>query len=268
MELICSGTPSKGHIDDKQCIQCALDRDNTCGYDYALLKSMFYGSDRSGIHVTDLTGCLRKAYLDKKKPKPQYVHERLLLTIGTAMHGFLEEGDEFIDAELPLEAYGVRGTADVVYKSNGDIIDYKTTRWLNPAKLPYGSHEAQVNIYAHLLEGMGRRVGNLYIQYIDMSGPTKCRQCKLPVRPEKSGILTCPRCGNEPRNAHLGAYLIEIPKYDEEEIKELVEERRGTLEFAFEMDGKPDAEPGFLCAYCSHWEFGDCEEGKLEVGYD
>lgn len=268
MNLICSGIPSKGVITDKECIACALARDNTCGYDYALLKSMFYGSDRSGIHVTDLTGCLRKAYLDKESTKPQYVHERLVLTIGTAMHGFLEEGDEWIDAELPVEAFGVRGTADVVYKADGRVIDYKTTRWLNPSKLPYGSHELQVNIYAHLLRGMGKSTGDLFIQYIDMSGPTKCRTCKLPVRPEKDGRLTCPRCGTEPRNAHLGAYLIEVNKYDEEEIKELVEERRGALEFAFDMDSKPDAEPGFLCAYCPHWEYGDCEEGKAELGYE
>ena len=163
------------------------------------------------MHVTDLTGCLKKAYLDKAKPKPQWVHERLVLFIGTAMHGLLEEGDEIIDAELPLEAYGVRGTADVVYKADGRVIDYKTTRWLNPSKLPYGSHELQVNIYAQLLRGMGREVSDLFIQYIDMSGPTKCRQCRLPVRPEASGILACPRCGVAPKNAHLGVALMEVP---------------------------------------------------------
>ena len=266
MDVICSGTPSKGTITAEGCIDCALARENTCGYDYALLKSMFYGSDRSGIHVTDLTGCLRKAYLDKEKPKPQWVHERLVLFIGTAMHGFLEEGDEYIDAELPLEAFGVRGTADVVYKADGRVIDYKTTRWLNPAKLPYGSHELQVNIYAQLLRGMGREVTDLFIQYIDMSGPTKCRQCRLPVRPEKSGILTCPRCGTEPRNAHLGAYLVAIHSMPDHEIRTLIEIRRGALDFANEMSSAPDAEPGFLCAYCAHWEYGECPEGEAEVG--
>ena len=265
MNVICSGTPSKGTLSTEDCISCALARENSCGYDYALLKSMFYGSDRSGIHVTDLTGCLKKAYLDKEIPKPQWVHERLVLFIGTAMHGFLEEGDEYIDAELPLEAFGVRGTADVVYKADGRVIDYKTTRWLNPSKLPYGSHELQVNIYAQLLRGMGREVSDLFIQYIDMSGPTKCRSCKLPVRPDENGALACPKCGNEPRNAHLGAYLVEIWPQPLLELSELIMERKGALDIANDSGIWPDAEPGFLCAYCSHWEDGDCPEGEREV---
>lgn len=266
MKIRCSGTPSLGVLEESECLECALSRTNTCGFDYALLKSMFYGSDRSGVHVTDLTGCLRKAYLDKEKPKPMYVHERLVLTLGTAVHGFLEEGDEYIDCELPLEAYGVVGTADVVYKADGRIVDYKTTRWLNPAKLPYGSHQLQVNIYAHLLRGMGRKVSDLFIQYIDMSGPTKCRRCKLPVRPTEGGLLVCPKCETMPRNAHLGAYMVNIPIMHPDEVKELVDERRELLDMAFESGLPPDAEPGFLCAYCSHWEAGDCEEGRMEVG--
>lgn len=266
MKINCSGYPSKGTITIDECLQCSLDRDNTCGYDYALLKGMFYGSDRSGIHVTDLTGCLRKAYLDKEKPKPQWVHERLVLFIGTAMHGFLEEGDEYIDAELSLEAFGVRGTADVVYKADGRVIDYKTTRWLNPSKLPYGSHELQVNIYAQLLRGMGREVSDLFIQYIDMSGPTKCRNCRLPVRPDHTGELVCPRCDKQPANAHLGAYLVEIPVMPAHEIRTSIEMRRNDIQVAFDTGIFPDAEPGFLCSYCSHWEEGDCDEGEAEVG--
>jgi CRISPR/Cas system-associated exonuclease Cas4 (RecB family) len=266
MNVICSGTPSKGILSTEECVQCALDRENTCGYDYALLKSMFYGSDRSGVHVTDLTGCLRKSWLDKNKPKPQWVHERLVLFIGTAMHGFLEEGDEYIDAELPLEALGVRGTADVVYKADGRVIDYKTTRWLNPTKLPYGSHTLQVNVYAYLLEAMGREVSDLYIQYIDMSGPTKCRRCKLPVRPNDGGVLLCPKCEAQPRNAHLGAYLVPIAKMDAVELTNFVHDRTELINMADESEIPPDAEPGFLCAYCPHWEHGDCPEGEQEVG--
>lgn len=181
------------------------------------------------------------------------------------MHGFLEEGDEYIDAELPLEAFGIRGTADVVYKADGRVIDYKTTRWLNPANLPYGSHELQVNIYAQLLRGMGREVSDLFIQYIDMSGPTKCRTCRLAVRPEKSGKLTCPKCGAEPRNAHLGAYLVNIPPIPIPEMDRLIEERRDALDMANESGIWPDADPCFLCAFCPHREFGDCPEGEKEV---
>jgi len=46
----------------------------------------------------------------------------------------------------------------------------------------------------------------------------------------------------------------------------LIEERRGALDFANEMKSAPDAEPGFLCSYCAHWEHGDCPSGAAEVG--
>jgi hypothetical protein len=48
VEITCSGTPSKGVIAATECLECALYRENTCGYDYGLLQAMFKNSDRSG----------------------------------------------------------------------------------------------------------------------------------------------------------------------------------------------------------------------------
>ena len=250
MKYICSGSPSKGVVEADECLSCAKNRENTCGIDYGLIRALLDRQDRSEeVHVTDLTGCLRKAYWEKVNPQPRYVHEGLVLALGTAVHGFLEGSDDHMDCELPLEGLGVQGTADVVYK-DGRVVDWKSTRWMYPDKLPYGSHALQVNIYAELLRQQGRPVESLAIQYIDMSGPTKCRKCKQVVVPQ-NGDLVCPVCGDAPKGAHRGAILKEIPMLAPREIKELIEERGGALNMALESGLVPDAEPGYLCAYCS-----------------
>lgn len=249
--VICSN--GYGEVSVPECLDCSLSGRNHCGMDYGLLKKIHAGSDRSGVHVTDLTGCLLRAYWGKTHPKPKYVHEMLVLAMGTAIHGFLEDSDEHMDCELPLEAMGVVGTADVVYK-DGRIVDYKSTRWIYPDKLPYGSHTLQVNIYAHLLRKMGRQVKSLAIQYIDVSGPTKCRSCKRVVRMNAEGELACPKCGNQPRGAHLGAVLVPVPLMSEWEIEKFIDDRRGILEMALEAGMLPEAEPSFLCDYCEYQE--------------
>ena len=206
MKINCSA--GKGIMELDDCLSCALNGENLCGYDYALIKNMMNDekkeSRRAEIHVTDLTGCLRKAWYEKVSPQPEYIHETLARWLGVNFHQSVEGSDDVLDSELPLEDEGLVGTADIVYK-DGRIVDLKQSRWIFPSKLPYGSHATQVNIYAHLLRKMGREVTKLQIQYVDASGPTKCRKCKVPVRVD-DGILKCPNCGNIIANAHLERY--------------------------------------------------------------
>lgn len=252
MLINCSG--GKGTIELSACLNCALNLENTCGYDYTLIREIMNDevkeSRRGEIHVTDLTGCLKRAYLDKVSPAPEYMHETLARWLGTNFHHAAEGSDDLMDSELPLSYNGIVGKADIVYKS-GRVVDFKFTRWMYVNKLPYGSHSTQVNIYAYLLRKMGREVTSLAIQYVDASGPTKCRKCRVPVR-MIGGELRCPKCEATPANAHLGAYLAEIPLMDNEEIESLIVERKETLEAALAMSMAPEMEPGFLCAYCGH----------------
>jgi len=255
-------------VTQEVCMKCAVDGVNSCGYDYGLLRFIFRDrQERPDIHVTDLTGCLRKAYFGKKIPPVQYPHEVLVLSLGSITHGLLETGEDDTDkTELPLDALGIKGTADRVHFLPGGarIIDYKTTRWLKPSNLPYGSHELQVNIYAALLREQGFNVQSAAIQYIDLSGPTKCRACKLTLAPRDMGLV-CPSCGNTPANAHLGAVLYEVTLRPHEEIVDLITERRDTLALALEMEDVPDAETGWLCKYCAYAD-GHCPEGARQVG--
>jgi hypothetical protein len=255
MNVICSA--GKGELPISECLACALSSGRPpCGYDYALLKSMFASDQKSDrakeIHVTDLTGCIRKAWYTKVDPTPEYVHEKLTRWMGSHMHGIVEGSDTYLDSELPLSADGIVGTSDVVYK-DGRVLDFKFTRWMYLDKLPYGSHALQVNVYGWMLRQMGRPVRRLQIQYIDASGPTKCRSCKVPVR-MTNGALVCPKCMALLRNAHLGAYLIDVPVLSDSEVLEAIQERKETLENAIALGLAPEREPGFLCGYCASYE--------------
>ena len=261
-KILCSGTRFDTEITPQQCLNCALKRQNDCGYGYAMLNSMFDDKERTGIHVTDLTGCLRKSFYEKTQPRAKYVHEKLLLFIGTITHAIFERGlenNEHLQAELKVKGLGIEGTSDIVYEE-GRLVDFKTTRWMKPGYLPYGSHEMQLNVYAQMLREMGREINSLAIQYIDMSGPTKCRACKVPVRMRPDGGVACPMCGYIPRDPHLGAYLCEIPVWTETQCKDWINRRREALEVGLVFGDAPDGDPGFLCRYCDFTDICDVSE--------
>jgi CRISPR/Cas system-associated exonuclease Cas4 (RecB family) len=258
MRVMCSA--NKGEMEHAGCLDCALVSVRPpCGMDYSLLSAMYNDGVREGIHVTSLTGCLRRTYLDIKFPAPEYPHEMLTRFLGTAVHAFLEGDDDHKKSEVELEGLGIVGKSDIVYES-GRVVDFKTVRWMVPNRLPYGSHAMQVNIYAHLLRLSGRQVTSAAIQYIDMSGPSKCRACKVPVRMVEDGSLACPSCGGAVNGAHLGSLLVEIPLIDDREVEKFITERRDILIDAMQANVLPDAEVSFLCAYCSHTE--RCEAGR------
>ena len=262
MKIICSADNSV--MEHTDCLNCALMGFQPCGYDYSLLKAL-YGDDqkedrRKEIHVTDLTGCLRKAFLDKTAPAAERPHEMITRWMGSAVHAYAEGSDDWLESELPIVAEGITGKADIVYR-DGRVVDFKTTRWLYPDKLPYGSHALQVNIYAWLLSKMGRKISSLQIQYVDMSGPTKCRKCRVPVR-MIGGELKCPTCLQPVKGAHLGAVLCDIPLMETAEIEQLVTSRRNKLDKAIASGNAPDREPGYLCVYCPH--YAECQPDLVD----
>lgn len=262
--LKCSGTTYYNQvITEEQCLACATAGTNDCSYGYALLKSIWEWDShvRTGIHTTDLTSCLKKSYFDKKSPVAKKLHTNMLLYIGTITHAMLEGAeDDTFTAEMSVEGLGVVGTADVVYE-NGVLEDFKTTRWMYPQYLPYGKHEQQVNFYAQMLREMGIETTQIFIQYLDMSGPTKCRKCKVQVEMQEDGGLACPLCMTTPPNAHLGALRCEVPVWTAEQASDQMNQRREVLEVALESDIPPLAEPDWLCKYCGHSDI--CPEAEL-----
>jgi len=253
MRINCSA--GLGEFEHEECLKCSLTGNQKCGYSYIVLKAL-YGkdNDRPDIHVTDLTGCLRKAFLSKTEKVAVAPHELYTMMLGTIVHKGLETSDEHVQTEIPFAFEGVVGQIDTLY-ADGTISDIKTTRWLYPSKVPYGSHCLQVNIYAHYMRKLGKQVNRLQIQYLDLSGPTKCRACKVTVKMVE-GEFKCPKCQKIFSNAHLGAMIVDVPLMDEQDIEERIEERRKELQAALDFGMAPEKEPGFLCGYCAF-------EGKL-----
>lgn len=252
-KIMCSA--GRGEMTKKACLCCALNGNNQCGFDYALLNALYQDKEREGIHVTDLTGCIRQAYYNKVQAPLEYPHEMLNRFLGTAVHKYIEgfPTQGAYDSELPLEAMGLVGTADVVYK-DGRILDFKTTRWVKMDRLPYGSHVQQLNVYAALLRAQGREVTSAAIQYIDLSGPSKCTTCKGPVKPGEDGVMACTRCGRTLPNAHGGAVMVEVQLEPPGVVAEWIQTRLKLLQMSLEAAETPDAEPSYLCDYCSYQE--------------
>lgn len=138
------------------------------------------------------------------------------------------------------------------YYTSG-ILTHNTTRWLMPAKLPYGDHELQVNIYRWLLENNGYPVNRMFLHYIDLSGPSKCRTCKLPLTKEPEGFA-CPKCGRIDHNAHHGTAMVNVPFMLMDEVEEFVLSRKEALLESLETGAAPEATPGFLCNYCQFYK--------------
>jgi len=254
MNILCSGDLYEKPITTEECLRCAtsLGGKQPCGYGYRLLKSIFesQSEDRTNeIHVTDITGCLRKAYYDKTNPKPRYVHELLPLWLGIAIHNDLDITDDEVISERPVSKDGLIGRIDAVYR-DGRIEDAKTTRWMHVDKLPYGNHVDQVNLYAYMNGG----ADTLQIQMIDMSGPTTCKSCRIPFI-LRDGEYICRKCGKTYNNAHLGAHIVEIEPQPEEEVKVFIKIRVYELEAAIYVTKEPPpVEPSWLCNYCPHTE--------------
>lgn len=249
-QITCSA--GKGVLSTEECLKCALNAPAPCGYDYVVLKALYSDNNRTGIHVTDVLGCPLKAYWDRKQETPEMPHQMLVRALGTAVHHFVETSDEIVEGEVYVEdeELGLVGTADIVY-DDGRLVDIKTTRWLMPAKVPYGTHALQVNVYAMLFRKSGREVNRLQIQYIDMSGPTKCKSCRR-MYVMKDNIAQCPECGKY-NGGHLGALLVDVPIMTDDEIMGYIKENLDTLAMAYSMDIAPEPQPGYLCEdYCSH----------------
>jgi len=109
---------------------------------------------------------------------------------------------------------------------------------------------------------MGRKVKKAYIQYVDASGPSKCRKCGIPVR-MFNGEIKCPECFEFVTNGHLGAILTEVELFPTSEVEEMINERVGELKSSMALQALPDAEPSFLCKYCNYLD--ECQVDANEI---
>ncbi len=257
--VVCSA--GKGTMTVGECLDCARRTGlPPCGFEHTMLSAMYgaFTEDRSKeIHVTDLTKCIRKAFLDKTTIVPEMPHEKLAAFSGLAHHALLEaKADTAAEAEMVVSLDGVVGRVDSL-NEDGVLIDYKTVKEIYRDRLPYGEHDLQLNIYAYMLRRMGKQVNGIRLVYISRAGPTTCkrfvekRPCNTPVE-WVNGRIQCPRCGNRPDNAHLGVVTVNVDMYPDNEIEEVFTLRSQLLRAALDTGALPPGETGWLCRYCPH----------------
>ena len=259
-KTICAA--GKDTVTHDECRACARSGKQTCSFDYTVICSMLSDKIRYGVHVTDLVGCLRRTVYDKTYDEAEPIQSCLYRWYGTAMHQYLEQDLAGIEFEKEVKALGLEGSIDVFYLEEGRIIDYKTTRWINMGRLPYGSHVTQVNIYAAMLREMGHTVNSAAIQMLDLTGPSKCRKCKVPFAPDANGILVCPICHVSYMNSHTGAALVEVPLQPHEDVVRFIEKRRPVIVEALQTGISPEPNTSYLCDYCKHQPRCQTDEGR------
>lgn len=189
------------------------------GYPYPIVKGIINVTNRDNgqIHVTDLTSCPRRVYLQRVTDIYPQVKRMYWIFRGALAHVLIEETPEpFSVVEVPfqrqVDGIAVVGRPDKIVPQRRELYDFKTTKRITLKKLPYGEHAMQVNIYRWLVEPHFR-IDRLFLVYMDMS-----------------------RCAS-----------IEVPL---EEVDDYVTARARILHEALETGKMPEGEPGWLCDYC------------------
>ncbi len=129
-----------------------------------------YGSDI--IHVGEVSGCLRKAYYDRKSLKATLDIKNVIMAIGNGVHVALqdllrEEGwiDE-LEVEWNLGKFKLVGHVDLYNPRENIVLEIKTTGKV-PEK-PYLPHLRQLNAY--LIMSKARKG---YLIYIGKDGKVR-----------------------------------------------------------------------------------------------
>lgn len=123
-------------------------------------------SSREGIphdfSATALTMCPRRFALEERHDFWEHPQDFIARDRGDAHHQWIDDSGPFagVDTETRLfktyhlpdgTPFVLSGKPDWVDHTRRELGDHKTTGWM--PKAPYDSHEAQLNVYADLLEG-------------------------------------------------------------------------------------------------------------------
>lgn len=238
------------------CLKCATEGPG-CHIPRGFILSLINENGREGIHVTDITGCLRKGFYKRtEEPRATLLSAYAVRLYGTVIHDAFAKHDEEANTKLVLDFGDVQivGTADAVY--DGTIEDIKTTRWLQPYMLPYGNHLKQILYYAVMLWKSGKPVHKGIIRYVDLSGPSKCRKCKV-----QHSLCQCGAA--IPKGAHNGfwAYTVFWTERDFEIAYQEMNTVVHQLQTAIQMNLAPDGTPSWECRYCDF--SGQCKYAQL-----
>ncbi len=133
-------------------------------------RRRLYSSDR--VHVSEVAGCLRRAYYERTRPRPALDPSNVVMLIGNGVHeklqellasrGWLAE----VEARYRIKDFWLVGHADLYHPDEQLVVELKTTN--KAPEEPYRSHLIQLNAYLYML-----RARRGYIVYIARNGEVK-----------------------------------------------------------------------------------------------
>ncbi len=169
------------------------------------------------IHVSEATGCLRKAWYERKYGLSEAHPRFIVYAIGNGVHealqaylagqGWLSEVEAYAD----LGGFKLAGHADLYHPENSIVVELKTAS--KTPESPYRSHVMQLNAYLYML-----RAKHGYVVYIK----------------KKDGLVRVYRHQWDP------------------ELWRLLVERARTLHRAILENKPPRPEPSILCSFCPY----------------
>ncbi len=175
-------------------------------------QRVYYSNDV--IHVSEVSGCLRKAYYTRTTPLKPSEALTIIMSIGNGLHGQLQEllasrgWRSEVEVAWNFKHFKLVGHIDLYHPRENLVIELKTTNKLPDN--PYQGHLMQLNSYLAMI---GANRG--YIIYISRNGFVRVFQHRLDK------------------------------KLWSETIK-----RAYRLHFSLKNNTPPKPEPGPLCKYC------------------
>lgn len=135
-----------------------------------------FAPEKNTYHVTSLTSCLRKSYLDATTPAQETVESAWAKLRGTLLHyAGRSLGWNELRVKMTFEVEGdtvsIIGFVDAFDPETGTAFDLKTTRFvkwqLEKGFIPRESHVAQLQCYSTMLENYGIPIARLVAVYVD-----------------------------------------------------------------------------------------------------
>lgn len=165
--------------------------------------------------------------------------------VGTGVHNILDKylvknTDKYIvEKQMVIEVDGVKvkGTFDLYDKENRWLIDHKTMKCVQYGMECKPEYEAQLNIYAYMMEQLGYDIAWLYVHAIYMDWRSAAVKTAIP--------------GKYPA---APTALVSIPKWTTERVEAYLKERVRLHE---EAETKPDEELP-PCSKEEVWESPAC----------
>lgn len=241
-------------LEHTDCLHCSAHQlKPNCPAPTPLLIAWYKGADaeHKSLGVTQVLGCLRKAWYDKtRKEEEVYVPgSNLAAWTGTAVHSTISDAVEDWDYHLPprdnsegtyiteqplflgddrylLPLKGIYDCLQTYPDGHTVLYDWKTVDSFNPQYHPSADHIQQLKAYVALLRNKKVRVDAAELVYI-----SRKEWHRVPVD------LT------EPMDL------------------DWLKQRAQTLREAIQEDIRPMAEPGALCRWCAWNTPEQCKEG-------